>query len=104
MKEISASFPAPHAGGRYEEPPNEPPPHTIACESLFKLFKEVSSNPLAPENRTYLPFNAKNPDRKIDYIFYGGPIELLSSKVLTEASDISDHLPIEITFRLTTSE
>ena len=73
-------------------------------ESLFKLFKEVSTDPLAPKYRTYLPFNAEKPDRKIDYIFYGGPIELLTANVLTEASSISDHLPIEITFQLTTSQ
>ena len=73
-------------------------------ESLFKLFKEVSTDPLSPKYRTYLPFNAEKPDRKIDYIFYGGPIELLSDNVLTEANSISDHLPIEITFQLTASQ
>jgi endonuclease/exonuclease/phosphatase family metal-dependent hydrolase len=76
---------------------------TNPIEQLFKLFTEVTGNPLSPEARTYLPFGATEPDRKIDYIFYGGPIEVFSAKVLTEANEISDHLPMEIKFQLTTT-
>ena len=71
--------------------------------TLTQKYKYAFSNVLSSEARTYLPFGANEPDRKIDYIFYGGPIEIDSAEVLREASPISDHLPLEINFRLTTS-
>ena len=72
-------------------------------ERLTRKYKHAFPERLANDARTYLPFGAGEPDRKIDYIFYGGPIELESATVLREASAISDHLPLEISFRLTTS-
>lgn len=72
-------------------------------ERLTQKYTHAFPELLSPEARTYLPFGAGEPDRKIDYIFYGGPIEIQSAAVLREASAISDHLPLEISFRLTTS-
>jgi endonuclease/exonuclease/phosphatase family metal-dependent hydrolase len=63
---------------------------------LIPRFTEVFSDQLSPANRTYLPFGAAEPDRKIDYIFYGGPLEIRSAQVLREHSAISDHLPIRL--------
>lgn len=68
---------------------------------LIPEFKVAFPNSLAPESNTYIPFAANQPDRKIDYIFYGGPIELHEAIVLTEAMEISDHLPLKITFSIT---
>ena len=67
---------------------------------LFPRFQEVCADPLAPENRTYLPFGESEPDRKIDYLFYGGPLKLIEAEVLREASHISDHLPIVAVFEI----
>ncbi len=72
-------------------------------QRLASKYKMAFSDPLSESARTYLPFEAEEPDRKIDYIFYGGPIEIESANVLRQASAISDHLPLEITFRLTAS-
>ena len=72
-------------------------------EKLTQKYKHAFPELLSSSARTYLPFGAGEPDRKIDYIFYGGPIEIQSATVLREASAISDHLPLEISFRLTTS-
>ena len=69
-------------------------------EALIPKFKTAFVEHLAAKNYTYLPFGAKEPDRKIDYIFYGGPIEIKSALILRYASDISDHLPLKITFQI----
>lgn len=67
---------------------------------LLPRFNEIFPDQLDPNIRTYLPFGAKEADRKIDYVFYGGPITLEEAAVLREHSAISDHLPIRARFRL----
>jgi len=50
-----------------------------------------------PENT----FDTKNPFERIDYIFYTkNSIEYIDGKVLTEFGEASDHLPIEMQFKL----
>ena len=72
-------------------------------EVLTRDFAEVSgSEALSPDWYTYLPFGAESPDRKIDHIFFGKDIEVLEARVLSEYSDISDHLPIWIKARVRT--
>ena len=80
-------------GDQYADDPNP-------IGALIPRFQEAFGQALAPENRTYLPFGAAEPDRKIDYVFYGGPLTLERSAVLREHSSISDHLPIRIELRL----
>lgn len=63
-------------------------------ELLLPAQTEVLGDQLAPENRTYLPFGQPVPDRKIDYVFIGGPIQVRAARVMSEHSEISDHLPI----------
>ena len=70
---------------------------------FFSLYKEAFRDTLAEKNRTYLPFGAKEPDRKIDYVFYGGPIEIQGAVVIRDAKEISDHLPLKIKFVITDS-
>ncbi|MCB9543589.1 MAG: hypothetical protein R3F65_27835 [bacterium] len=69
-------------------------------EKMLPKYKEVISDQLAVESRTYVPFGEKVADRKIDYVFYGGPIEVLEAKVLAEHYPWSDHLPIMARFRI----
>lgn len=53
-----------------------------------------------PSLRTYQPWGG-TPDRTLDYMFYGGGLELVSYRVLQqEGADISDHLPVLAEFRL----
>ena len=63
-------------------------------EALLPGHRTLFADQLAPENRTYLPFGASEPDRKIDYVFIGGPIDVLESRVMREHSALSDHLPV----------
>lgn len=50
-----------------------------------------------PENT----FNSVKPTKRIDYIFYTKQsIEYIDGRILNEFSDISDHLPLEMKFRL----
>jgi endonuclease/exonuclease/phosphatase family metal-dependent hydrolase len=43
----------------------------------------------------YFTFNSENPYQKIDYIFYNSKFfDCLETRVVFEASDISDHLPV----------
>ena len=67
---------------------------TNPIESLIPRFTTAFPDPLDPAARTYLPFGADSPDRKIDYVFVGGPVRVQSAEVLVRHSDISDHLPI----------
>ncbi len=61
---------------------------------LLPLGTEVLGDQLAPGNRTYLPYGARQPDRKIDYMLVGGPIHVVTAEVLHQHDDISDHLPV----------
>lgn len=63
-------------------------------ELLLPLGTEVLGDQLAARNRTYLPFGASEPDRKIDYFLVGGPISVVEARVLSEHTSISDHLPV----------
>lgn len=65
-------------------------------DPLLAKYTELMGNErqLLPEHRTYLPFGASEPDRKIDYVFVGGPIEVLEARVMREHLEISDHLPV----------
>ena len=62
-------------------------------------FHEIFEDQLAPANRTYLSYGTSEPDRKIDYVFIGGPIHVLEAEVIRgDALQISDHLPIRAKF------
>ncbi len=63
-------------------------------EALLPAQRTLFTDQLAPENRSYLPFGAETPDRKIDYVFVGGPIRVLEGRVMREHSALSDHLPL----------
>ena len=55
---------------------------------------------LSPNARTYLPFGADEPDRKIDYLLASEDLELVEHRVLREARELSDHLPIWAVFEI----
>ncbi len=54
---------------------------------------------LTPEQ--HYTFSSSSPDRKIDHIYYNADrIEPVSARVLQEAGEISDHLPVYFKFML----
>lgn len=69
--------------------------------TITSKHREAFGDLNAVQNRSYLPFGASQADRKIDYIFYGGPIEILSAQVLHHHSNLSDHLPLKVQLRIT---
>jgi len=68
--------------------------------TLIPKYNTAFIDQLDAANRTYLPFGNERPDRKIDYLFFGGPLKRIESKVLIENSDLSDHLPVWVKLKL----
>ncbi len=68
--------------------------------ALIPKYRTALADQLAPENRTYVPFGEQVANRKIDYVFYGGPLEVVEARVLPEHHALSDHLPMWVTFRV----
>jgi endonuclease/exonuclease/phosphatase family metal-dependent hydrolase len=75
-------------GSSYADDPNP-------VERLRPDLYDVARGDLLEESaRTYLPFGAEVPDRKIDYLLASERLEVVEYEVLREASELSDHLPI----------
>lgn len=72
---------------------------TNPIEAILPALAEAFGDPLAERARTYQPFGAPGPDRKIDYMLYGGPLAVESAEVIR--SNLSDHLPMVVRFVLT---
>lgn len=71
-----------------------------AMQALLESHKTVFAEHLAPAARTWLPYGQAMADRKIDWLFFGGPIELLQARVGEEFHELSDHLPLIAEFRI----
>ena len=87
---------------RLGKTPNCTPMLKTPLKELTQKYKHAFPG-CFPHQHVHTCLLAQASQRKIDYIFYGGSIEIQSATVLRKASAISDHLPLEISFRLTTS-
>ncbi|OCK44111.1 endonuclease/exonuclease/phosphatase [Tenacibaculum soleae] len=70
-----------------------------AVQKIFKMngVGNAAFNTLNPSNT----FDTKNPFERIDYIFYTeNTIEYVNGKVLNDFEQASDHLPVEMQFKL----
>jgi len=69
---------------------------------IKKVFELPNVGNAAFFNEKYeLTFNSKNPFERLDYIFYTtNSIEYVNGKVLKQFEDASDHLPVEMQFKL----
>lgn len=68
-------------------------------QEMFKM-NDVGNAAFNIENPSNT-FDAKNPKERIDYIFYTkNSIEYVSGRVLNELGEASDHLPVEMKFKL----
>ncbi|MEL7371256.1 MAG: endonuclease/exonuclease/phosphatase family protein, partial [Myxococcota bacterium] len=47
----------------------------------------------------WFTFPAHAPNRKLDYIFASDPLEVVSTKVVFDINDASDHLPVVVELR-----
>jgi len=81
--------------GDFNSNPDDDSP---AINQLFAL--EGIGNAAFGELYDYT-FNTANPNKRIDYIFYTKKsIEMVDSKVLKQFGQASDHLPVELQFKL----
>ena len=84
----------PDGGAAYADDPNP-------MERLQPDRYDVARGDLLNEQaRTYLPFGAEEPLKKIDYLLSSDRLELVEQSVLREASELSDHLPIWAKYRV----
>lgn len=69
-------------------------------ERLVPRFREAAGTGrlASAAVRTYLPHGAAEPDRKLDYVFVGGPVEVVDHRV--EPLSLSDHRPLVTTLRV----
>lgn len=73
---------------------------TNPIEQMIPKYRTVWTELLADGSRTFVPHGSKTPDRKIDYVFIGGPIEVVERRVDTTLIGVSDHLPMIATLRV----
>ena len=93
-------------------PPGDDPARLKGSESSYsddpnpilglqpERFDVSRADLLDPNASTYLPFGSDEPDRKIDYLLASEDLVLVEHRVLREASELSDHLPIWAVFEL----
>ena len=69
--------------------------------AIRKILSLENIGNAAFENMYDFTYSSANPYKRIDYIFYSkNSIEMIDSKVLKQFGQASDHLPIEMKFRL----
>ena len=75
---------------------------TNPIDALIPRFRTVFpvAGLLSDDARTYVPYGADAPDRKIDFMFVGGPVDVVSARVGREQIALSDHLPIIAELRI----
>ncbi len=73
---------------------------TNPIDAMIPRFATVIADHLAPENATYYAVGSTVGDRKIDYMFVGGPIEVLEGEVVARYHPLSDHVPIRARLRI----
>jgi len=78
---------------------SDPTYKNAAIEKVFDL-PNVGNAAFSREKYGFT-YNSKNPLHRLDYIFYTtNSIEYVSGKVLKEFGEASDHLPVEMKFKL----
>jgi len=78
---------------------SDPSYKNAAIEKVFAL-PNIGNAAFSSEKYGFT-YNSKNPLHRLDYIFYTTKsIEYVSGKVLTQFGEASDHLPVEMKFRL----
>ena len=69
--------------------------------AIRKILSLENIGNAAFENTYDFTYSSVNPFKRIDYIFYSkNSIEMIDSKVLKQFGQASDHLPIEMKFRI----
>ncbi len=87
-------------------PPNAVNPYAIE-QTMNTLLSEpglraaISDSTYLANEQNYFTYDSRNPDIKIDYILYNSDkIKAIDAQVVSEAGEISDHLPVFLRFIL----
>jgi endonuclease/exonuclease/phosphatase family metal-dependent hydrolase len=68
--------------------------------SIRGLSDVISKEAFAANQAAYFTFPAHAPNRKLDYLFTGDALEVADARVVSEAGDVSDHLPLVAKLKL----
>lgn len=106
LHKYSEKFPVILCGDFNSTPPGATNPwqddHVIqTLLADFQLEMAINMEANKATESDYYTFNSESPNIRIDYFFYNPKfIKILDAKVLTEAGQISDHLPVWMKFKL----
>lgn len=105
-RKYAEKFPVLLFGDFNSTPPNASKPYAIE-ETMNNLLSEpglkaaISDSVYLANEKVHFTFNSRNPDIKIDYILYNSDhIKAIDARVVIEAGEISDHLPVYLRFIL----
>ena len=99
-RDLVATFPVILVGDFNSEPPFAPT-REAGDDAMYAFFNEpglaaaIDRRRYTANEPDFLTFSSGNPKSKLDYIFYStNDFQLLESRVVLEAQEISDHLPV----------
>ena len=105
-REYAKNYPVLLFGDFNSTPPNATNPYAIE-ETMNTLLSEpglkaaISDSTYLANEKAYFTYDSRNPDIKIDYILYNSDkIKAIDARVVNEAGEISDHLPVYLRFIL----
>ena len=99
-KKYEKEYPILIVGDFNSTPPGSSEPYMIekTIESILEvdgLEMAIGLDRYLNDEASYFTFNSIEPSIKIDHIFYNSrKMKLINARVVNEASDISDHLPV----------
>jgi endonuclease/exonuclease/phosphatase family metal-dependent hydrolase len=103
-REYAKNYPVLLFGDFNSTPPNATHPYAIE-QTMNTLLSEpgiraaISDSLYLANEQTYFTYDSRNPSIKIDYILYNHhKIKAIDSRVVSEAREISDHLPVYLRF------
>lgn len=105
-RQYAKDYPVLLFGDFNSTPPNATQPYAVE-ETMKIIFSEpgikaaiLDSMYYAYESK-YFTFDSRNPEMRIDYIFYNSnKIKAIEARVIKEAGEISDHIPVYMRFVL----
>ncbi|MFC1722539.1 endonuclease/exonuclease/phosphatase family protein [Nanoarchaeota archaeon] len=75
-------------------------------DPTIEIIRETDLKELFPpsqytrEPKKYFTFPSRKPDRRLDYMFYSEEIDIITPNTLQQYKEASDHIPIQVDFRL----
>ena len=105
-REYADKYPVLLFGDFNSTPPNAANPYAIE-QTMNTLLSEpglraaISDSTYLANEQAYFTYDSRNPDIKIDYILYNSDkIKAIEARVVNEAGELSDHLPVYFQFVL----